>query len=151
LVADVVVVVGVVGEFDINGPDSLGFGAAFASAAAPMTTMPARQLVAKSLRIMIHTLFQVRTLGAPHALCTNGERHRVQVLAVPGDNKSQLAAASGVACTTADRPAATRSPERFAAPTLRTPIRLLRRRWPHRIPLGGSKCENEKRSASVLH
>jgi len=65
LVADVVVVVGVVGESDIDGPDSLGFGAADASAVAPMMTMPARQLVAKSLRIMIHTLFQARTLGAP--------------------------------------------------------------------------------------
>ena len=65
MVADVVVVVGVVGESDIDGPDSLGFGAADASAVAPMMTMPARQLVAKSLRIMIHTLFQARTLGAP--------------------------------------------------------------------------------------
>jgi hypothetical protein len=65
LVADVVVVVGVVGEFDIDGPDSLGFGAADASAVAPMMTMPARQLVAKSLRIMIHTLFQAHALGAP--------------------------------------------------------------------------------------
>jgi len=66
LVADVVVVVGVVGESDIDGPDSLEFGAADASAVAPMMAMPARQLVAKSLRIMIHTLFQARTLGAPH-------------------------------------------------------------------------------------
>jgi hypothetical protein len=65
LVADVVVVVGVVGEFDIDGPDSLGFGAADASAVAPMMTMPARQLVAKILSIMIHTPFQARTLGAP--------------------------------------------------------------------------------------
>ena len=65
MVADVVVVVGVVGEFDIDGPDSLGFGVADASAVAPMMAMPARQLVAKSLRIMIHTLFQARTLGAP--------------------------------------------------------------------------------------
>jgi hypothetical protein len=57
LFAGAVVVVDVVGEFDIDGPDSLGFGAADASAAAPMMTMPARKLVAKSLRIMIHTLF----------------------------------------------------------------------------------------------
>ena len=65
MVADVVVVVGVVGEFDIDGPDSLGFGAADASAVAPIMAMPARQLVAKSLSIMIHTLFRARTLGAP--------------------------------------------------------------------------------------
>ena len=65
MVADVVVVVGVVGESDVDGPDSLGFGAADASAVAPIMAMPARQLVAKSLRIMIHTLFQARTLGAP--------------------------------------------------------------------------------------
>lgn len=51
--------------FDIEGPDSLGFGAACAIAAAPMMTMPARQLVAKTLRFMIHTLFSVRALGAP--------------------------------------------------------------------------------------
>jgi len=66
LVADVVVVVGVVGESDIDGPDSLEFGAADASAVAPMMAMPARQLVTKSLGIMIHTLFQARTLSAPH-------------------------------------------------------------------------------------
>ena len=65
MVADVVVEVGVVGESDIDGPDSLGFGAADANAVAPMMPMPARQLAAKSLSIMIHTLFQARTLGAP--------------------------------------------------------------------------------------
>lgn len=43
-------------------------------------TMPARQLVAKSLRFMICTLFSVRAFGAPHTLGTNGERHWVQTL-----------------------------------------------------------------------
>lgn len=65
MVADVVVVIGVVGESDIDGPDSLGFGAADASAVAPIMAVPARQLVTKILSIMIHTLFQARTLGAP--------------------------------------------------------------------------------------
>ena len=68
MVADVVVVVDVVGESDTDGPDSLGFGVADASAVAPMMTMPGRQLAAKSLNIMIHTLFQARALGAPTPL-----------------------------------------------------------------------------------
>ena len=65
MVADVVVVVDVVGESDINGPDSLAFGAADASAVTPMITIPAIQPVATSLSIMIHTLFHTRTCGAP--------------------------------------------------------------------------------------
>jgi hypothetical protein len=64
LLADVIEVVGVV-EFDIDGPDSPGFGAAFASTAAAMMIVPARQLVAKSLRIMSTLRFQVRALGVP--------------------------------------------------------------------------------------
>jgi len=65
LVTDVVGVVGVVGEFDTGGPDSLGFGAADASAAAPMMTMPARRPDAKILPMMVLTLFRARTFGAP--------------------------------------------------------------------------------------
>jgi hypothetical protein len=50
LVEDVDVVV--VGEFDMDGPDSLGVGAAFASIATPVTAAPTRQVAAKSLSIM---------------------------------------------------------------------------------------------------
>jgi hypothetical protein len=48
---DVVDVIDVV-ESVIYDPDSLGFGAALASASAPMITMPARALMAKSLTVM---------------------------------------------------------------------------------------------------
>jgi hypothetical protein len=68
LVADVVVVVGVVGEFGIDGPDALGFGAAFASAAAPMMTMPARLAVAKCLRIMIAVRSRCAPSVHPHLM-----------------------------------------------------------------------------------
>jgi len=51
LLADVVDVVGVI-EFDIDGPDSPGFGPPSASNAAAMAIVPARKLVAKILRIM---------------------------------------------------------------------------------------------------
>lgn len=64
MLGDVVEVVGVV-EFDIDGPDSLGFGTAFANAAAATMIVPARQLVAKSLRIMSTLRSQVRALGVP--------------------------------------------------------------------------------------
>ncbi len=67
LVADVVDVVGVV-EFDIDGPDSLGSGAACASAAAPTITMAARPLVAKSLRIMSTFRFQCARSAHPYLL-----------------------------------------------------------------------------------
>ena len=36
-----------------------------------MMTMPARQLVAKSLPFMIHTLFSVRAPRRTYTLCTN--------------------------------------------------------------------------------
>jgi hypothetical protein len=95
LVADVVVVVGVVGEFDIGGPDSLGFGAADASAVAPMMTMPARQLVAKTLRIMIHTLFSARTLGAPTPWVRMASATGFNCPPSPDDNNGATPPASG--------------------------------------------------------
>jgi len=50
--ADVVGVVEVVVESDSDGPDSLGFGAVYATAAALAMMRPARQVMAKSLRFM---------------------------------------------------------------------------------------------------
>jgi hypothetical protein len=67
LVADVVDVVGVV-ELDIDGPDSLGSGAACASVAAPTITMATRELVAKSLRIMSKFRFQCARSAHPYLL-----------------------------------------------------------------------------------
>jgi hypothetical protein len=64
LLGDVVDVVGVV-EFDIDGPDSPRFGAAYASTAAAMMIVPARKLVAKCLRIMSALRFQVPVRGVP--------------------------------------------------------------------------------------
>jgi hypothetical protein len=49
---DGVGVVEVVVESDSDGPDSLGFGAVYATAAAQAMMRPARQLAAKSLRFM---------------------------------------------------------------------------------------------------
>lgn len=74
------VVVGVVGvvEFDIDGPDPLGFAAACASDTAPMMMRLARQLVAKSLRVMIafHSGYATqRALYVVHG----GKRYLVRV------------------------------------------------------------------------
>jgi hypothetical protein len=66
---DVVGVVGVVEvivEFDSDGPDSLGFGAVYATAAAPAMTRPARQLTAKSLRFMITLGSRCAPSAHPH-------------------------------------------------------------------------------------
>jgi hypothetical protein len=49
---DVVGVVEVAVESDSDGPDSLGFGAVYATAAAPAMMRPARHVTAKSLRFM---------------------------------------------------------------------------------------------------
>lgn len=48
-----------------------------------MMTMPARQLVAKTLRFMIHTLFWVRALGAPTPCITKAGQLRVHEIRKP--------------------------------------------------------------------
>jgi hypothetical protein len=48
----VVGVVEVVVESDSDGPDSVGFGAVYATAAAPAMMRPATQLTAKSFRFI---------------------------------------------------------------------------------------------------
>jgi hypothetical protein len=65
LVADVVEVVVVV-EFDNDDPESLGSGAACASATAPMMTNAAREHAAKSLWVMI--TFRSRCAHSAHPL-----------------------------------------------------------------------------------
>jgi hypothetical protein len=82
LLADVVDVVGVV-ELDIDGPDSPRFGAALASAAAAMMIVPARQLVAKTLRIMSTLRFRYAPSVYPYQLHER-RRHRVQTIRTPG-------------------------------------------------------------------
>ena len=66
-----VVVGGDVVEYVIYHPESLGAGAAFATAMAPTITIPAMPLPPKSLSIMVHTPFRVRDVDAriPQVRC----------------------------------------------------------------------------------
>ena len=68
MVEDVVDVVEVVVESDSDGPDPLRFGSAYASAAAPAMTRPARQLAAKSLRFMITLDSRCASSTHPHGM-----------------------------------------------------------------------------------
>jgi ATP-dependent protease HslVU (ClpYQ) peptidase subunit len=74
---DGVGVVEVVVEFDSDGPDSLGFGAGYATAAAPAMMRPARQLAAKSLRFMTTLGSGCARSAYPH-LVYEWWAHRVQ-------------------------------------------------------------------------
>jgi hypothetical protein len=65
LVADVGVVEVVV-ESDSDGPDSVGFGAVYATAAAPAMMRPARQLTAKSFRFMTKLGSRYAPSAHPH-------------------------------------------------------------------------------------
>ena len=66
--ADVVGVVEVVVESDSDGPDSLGFGAVYATAAAPAMMRPARQVTAKSLRFMTTLCSGCAPSAHPHCV-----------------------------------------------------------------------------------
>ena len=63
---DVVGVVEVAVESDSDGPDSLGLGAVYATAAAPAMMRPARQLAAKSLRFMTTLGSECAPSAHPH-------------------------------------------------------------------------------------